>query len=45
MIEPVKYPIKVDLFRFVTFRAPDKRKNTETDYKFIQHPSLSNSEM
>lgn len=45
MLEPKKYPIKTDLFRFITFRAPDKRESTDTDYKFIQHPSIANSDL
>lgn len=41
--EPKKYPIKTDLFRFVTFRAPDQMTQVAVSYRFISHPNPTSS--
>lgn len=43
MSEKKKYPIKTDLFRFVTTRTPDQLTQEAKSYRFIFHPNISQS--
>jgi len=43
MSEKKKYPIKTDLFRFVTTRTPDQLTQEAKSYRFIFHPDITQS--
>lgn len=38
-----KYPIKTDLFRFITTRTPDQLTQEDISSRFITHPDISES--
>lgn len=40
-----KYPIKTDLFRFVTTRTPNQLNQVSTAGNFIQHPNIAKSKI
>lgn len=40
-----KYPIKTDLFRFVTTRTPNQLNQVSTAASFIQHPNIAKSKI
>lgn len=39
----VSKPIKQDIFRFVTFRSPERLSLIGKEVKFVSHPDFSNS--
>lgn len=39
----VSKPIKQDIFRFVTFRSPERISLIGKEVKFVSHPDFSNS--